>query len=80
MAVFATIWSIYVYVTEFTLIIGSEYTIPNLIVTAHPDNTLLNFLLSVFILSGLTLTCMFTIFNAKLSETLFSLNKGQTDC
>jgi hypothetical protein len=68
LAIFGFIWTLIVITTETTLIWNIDYTIVNWWVKTNENNTAANFIFSVFFLSGMTLNCLFTIFNLKMSD------------
>ena len=70
MAVVCLLWTLIVITTETTLIWNTEYTVVHWFVSSNKTNTAANFIFSIFFLSGLTLNCLFTIFNTKMSDYL----------
>jgi len=82
LSVLSMLWTATIIITETTLIAGTQgyqYTLLYYITTKYAGNKLLVFLLSVFFLSGLTLSCLFTIFQIRLSD-YYELTPRQTDC
>ena len=65
--------------TETTLIWNTEYTVVYWFVSTNQYNTAANFIFSVCFIGGMTLNCLFTIFNLKMSDYL-QLKVKQTDC
>lgn len=78
-AVLSALWTLLVLATETALIFGPEYTLIHWLVNSNPNATLSIFVMSVLFLSGITLNCLFSIFNLKISDYL-QLREEQTDC
>lgn len=70
LACLSLLWTLLVISTETALIFGPEYTLIHWIVNSDPDQTIKIFIISVMFLSGITLICLFAIFNLKLSDYL----------
>lgn len=82
LAVFCVLWALLVITTETTLIAGPrgfEYTALYQLATTQASNKFFVFALSVVFLSGMTLSCLFTIFNLKVSD-FYQMRRRQTDC
>jgi hypothetical protein len=79
LAFLSFIWALVVLATETTLIFDPQYTLVNFFVEQNSQETMAVFVFSVLFLSGITLNCIFTIFNLKISDSL-QLREQQTDC
>lgn len=69
-------WAIFIFATELTVCISAKYTLTNLIAEAIPEQRFLNFLIGVLFLSGLVATCMFSVVNSRVSESMYKLRPG----
>lgn len=65
------LWAVLVITTETTLIAGQsgfQYTAFYQLTTKYASSKLFVFSTSVLFLSGMTLSCLFTVFNLKVSD------------
>lgn len=79
LSILSLFYSLFVLITEATVIYDPQYTLMYLIVENHPDWKYRNWLFTIVFLISLVLVCFFTIFNSKLSDFLQLVPK-HTDC
>lgn len=82
LAILSMLWAVLVITTETALIAGQrgfEYTAFYQLTTNYASSKLFVFSTSVLFLSGMTLSCLFTVFNLKVSD-FYQMCPRQTDC
>lgn len=82
LAVLSMLWAVLVITTETTLIAGQrgfEYTAFYQLTTKQASSKLFVFSTSVLFLSGMALSCLFTVFSLRVSD-FYQMCPRQTDC